>query len=274
MAGRLTRAFVTREQINVIANQVLGDLLPNQDDQEIHQVSTVQRYALGARKVVDERAFHYCRIGTALANIPNSYRLLVCKSQVLAANDRVPDAIHAVGATVISLPDTTAALNEYSGGWMEIWNAGGIAGSFQFRKIISNTATDGVHATFTIERGLDLALAAAGCQCTLHHSFYYNVGPAGVVAGYETPVGLNNYISGAVALGSFIWIQTWGPAFVAATGTWPGGAVNFRDVYFHSDGCINSANGETVGTTSPPRVGYAVENGNYGNCVVMLQLAP
>jgi len=270
MVTKLTRAFVSREQINKIANQVLGDLLPGQSEQSIFEASSTQRYRLGSGLQSDEREFVYAHFGADITNPPHLHRLLVARQQVLATNDRTPDVVHPVGSTLIKLPDTTATLDQYKNGWMEIWNAGGVA-SFQLRRILHNTATDGTYAYFTIDKGLDLAIAAAGCQCTLHQNFYSNVGPAGALAGFESPVGVVHVAAG-ISFGYWAWLQVSGPAFVAATAGWPGAVANYRDVYFHQDGTINSGNGETVGTTSPPRVGYAIESGNYGVCLIMLQL--
>jgi hypothetical protein len=270
MVTKLTRAFVSREQINKIANQVLGDLLPGQQDQSIYDASTGQNYEIGARLQLGERIFRYAQAGAAIVNPPNLHRLLVCKVTYAAAQDRVPDVIHPIGSTVIKLPDTNAAVNQYKNGWMEIWTAGG---KFQFRRILSNTVSNGTYAWFTIDRGLDLAIAASGDQCSVHQNFYASVGPAGTTVGRETAMGMCQVHAG-VALNSYFWLQTWGPAWVAATGTQPGAVANFRDVYMHSDGCINSANGETVGTTSPQRVGYAIETGTAGLNIIMLQLSP
>ena len=271
MANRLTRAFVSRRQINEVANKVLGELLPGRAEQSIFQESSAQRYELGSKLVIDERVFRYTHFGAALTNPPDLHRLSVARQQVLAANDRVPDVVHPVGSAVIKLPDTTATLDQYKNGWMEIWNAGGVA-SFQLRRILHNTASDGTYAYFTIDKGLDLAIAATGCQCTVHQNFYSNAGPAGALPGYESPLGIAHVAAG-ITSGYWAWLQTWGPAFVAATAGWPGAVADYRDVYMHSDGTINSGNGETVGTTSPPRVGYAVESGNYGVCLIMLQLS-
>jgi len=270
VGNKLTRAFVSRDQINEIAKNVLGDILPGGSEQSIYDASTVQNFALGARKVVDERVFRYAMAGAAIVNPPNLHRLLVCKVTYSSAQDRTPDLIHPIGSTVIKLPDTNATVDQYKGGWMEIWTVGG---KFQFRRILSNTVSNGTYAYFTIDRGLNLAIAASGDQCSVHQNFYSSVGPAGTTVGRETPVGMCQVHAG-VALNSYFWLQTWGPAWIAATGTQPGAVANFRDVYMHSDGCINSANGETVGTTSPPRVGFALETGTAGLNIIMLQITP
>lgn len=245
-------------------------------DQDIYTASPTQNYALGSCMVADERTFHYCRAGAALQVITTTRRLHIAADQCLAINDRLATAISAILATTVTVAIAgfgAVALNELAGGWVEIWRVGG---GYQHRRIVGNTASAGAaDVTVTLEHGLEFAVAV-GDQITLQRNIYRNVQDptAAGLAGFQTPVCLPPIW---VPINNFFWGQTWGPCYVDPTGVWPGAVANFRDVYYHVNGEINSSQGEGIGAgvnNSPMRVGYALPAGNYGTGMIMLQLAP
>jgi len=244
--------------------------------QDIHEQSLLQRYPIGQRYAVDERVYHYSKAALAIGNV-GTYRLSVCTDQILALNDVLtvaPAAVvgdKAVTVAVGAFQGGVVAKNEFVNGYLEMWPVAG-GNQFMYRRIMGNTAVAGGNITITVDKAFNFAVGV-GSQVTIHPSVYRAVMSAfdaGLV-GYQVAVGLPTI---PVTNGYYFWNQTYGPCFIAPTGTWPLGAANFVDVYMHQDGCINSSLGEGIGTTvSPQRVGYTLGAGNYGTGNVMLQLA-
>lgn len=241
--------------------------------QDIHEISATQRYPIGQMITVDERTLAYCKAYAALVH-PCTYRLAVSADRILAANDLLSVGIAAVGAKTVTVAVGTfqsgaVALNELVNGFIEIWPVAG--GSFMWRRIKANTAVSGGNITITVDKPFNVIVGASS-QVSIHPSVYRAVRMAGTLAGYESAVCLPVV---PVTSGYYFWGYVRGKVFVAPTGTWPGGASAFRDVYFHQDGCINSFSNEigaVAGNASPQRVGYALGAGNYGTAEIMLQL--
>lgn len=250
-------------------------------DQEYDETSTTQNYELGSRKVVDERVFHYARAGAALV-APCTYRLQTNQdlnsptTWGLALGAAITAGDTTVTVTAGAYQAGVVALNELKGGWIEVWGA---ANAFMWRRILGNTAAvGGGNFVITVDRPFNVGVIIAGNSVALHHSIYYDVRMGGTVpatVAYESAVGLTPV---PVANGSYFWLQTWGPCFIAAQLGQPGAVVNFRDVYLGAAGTVLSFNAAYAAgaNVSPQRVGYimgASTNGD-GNDDVMLQLAP
>lgn len=256
------------------------------NDQFYDQQSVVQNYTLGSKMVVDERVFHYARAGAALV-APCTYRLAVNADlnapttwgMALNVNIVIGDRTCTItpGAGYGEVPNTVG-LNELVGGWIEIWGA---ANLFMWRKIIGNTAiVAGVPATMviTVDRPFNGAVVAAAGVAALHRSIYRNTQMGGSVPGIVTFESANGLAPIPVANGSFFWLQTWGPCFIASQLGNPGAVLNFRDVYLGAAGTLLSFNAAYAAgaNVSPQRIGYimgASTNAD-GNNDVMLQLAP
>ena len=258
--------------------RIIAPAVPiTESDQFYNEQSAVPNYTIGSRMVVDERTYHYARASLAISNV-GTYRLAVSRDQILAINDLLSAApAKVVGdttvvVTVAAFQGGVVAADELVGGYIEIWPVAG-GNQFMWRRIIANTAVAAGLVTITVDRPFNFAVGLLS-QVTVHPSIYratVSAFDAGL-AGYAVAVGLPPV---PVTINWYYWLQTWGPCFIAPTGVWPLGALNFVDVYFHSDGCINSSLGEAIGAgNSPQRVGYALGAGNYGSGEVMLQLAP
>jgi hypothetical protein len=250
-------------------------------EQDYDETSVTQNYMLGSRMVVDERVYHYARAGAALV-APCTYRLatnqdlnapttwgLALGAPIVAGDTTVTVVSGAYQAGVV-------AANELVGGWIEVWGA---ANAFMWRRIIANTvAAGGGNFIITVDRPFGTGVIVAGNSVALHHSIYRDVRMGGSVPAtiaYESAVGLAPV---PVANGSFFWLQTWGPCFIASQLGNPGAVINFRDVYLGAAGTLLSFNAAYAAgaNVSPQRVGYimgASTNAD-GNNDVMLQLAP
>lgn len=255
--------------------------------QDIHEQSVIQRYPIGFGIGYDNCIFHYSKITHAIGNV-GTYRLAVSTDQILQVNDRLsvaPAKIIGDKTIVVDVVSVAApgggmfqggvvALDELIGGHIEIWPVAG-GNQFMYRRIMHNTAVAGGSITITVDKPFNFAVGV-GSQVTIHPNIYRAVKSAvdAGLAGYQSAVGVPVI---PVTLNWFAWLKTYGPCFVAPTGVWPGAAANFRDVYLHSDGCINSFSNEIgaiAGNVSPQRVGYILNAGNYGAANIMLQLDP
>jgi hypothetical protein len=257
--------------------------------QDIHEQSAIQRYPIGFKypisDPVDLRGFHYSKSAHAIGNV-GTYRLAVMTDQILENNDRrsvapaaaAGDKTVKVDVTVGFAPNFLAfqggvvAVDELIGGYVEIWPVAG-GSQFMWRRIVHNTAVSGGNIIITVDKPFNFAVGIDS-QVTIHPSIYRAVKSAGDagLTNYQVAVGLPPI---PVDNGNFFWLQTWGRCFVAPTGDWPLAIANFVDVYMHSDGCIHSSKGESIGTSnSPQRVGYALGAGLYGSGEIMLQLDP
>lgn len=287
ISGRRISGDVGPIGIDPFSNEAGRVLAPatriTNNDQFYDQQSVAQNYTLGSRMVVDERTYHYTRAGAALI-APCTYRLAVnadlnapttwgmALNVNIVAGDRTCTITPGVGYGEVP---NTVGLNELVGGWIEIWGA---ANLFMWRRIIGNTAiVAGVPATMvvTVDRPFNGAVAAAAGVAALHRSIYRNVQMAGVYPTFESAVGLPPI---PVANGSFFWLQTHGPSYIASQLGQAGGVANFRDVYFGANGAVVSyaVASAAFANVSPQRVGYvmgASTNGD-GNGDIMLQLAP
>jgi len=250
-------------------------------EQYYDEQSIPQNFALGSRMVVDERVFHYARAGAALI-APCTYRLAV-NADLNAATTwgmalNVDIAVGDVTCTITPGAGygevaNTIGLNELVGGWIEIWGA---ANLFMWRRIVGNTAIlVGVPATMvvTVDRPFNAIVVAAAGVAALHRSIYRNVQQGGVYFGYESANGVSPI---PVAIGSFFWLQTWGPCFIAPQFNAPGFAIHSRDVYLGAGGAVLDLTAMLVAGISPQRVGYAMgaSTNADGNSDIMLQLAP
>lgn len=275
----------SRDEWSRVFDHMLGERLPGAAEQLYDQVSPVAQYVLGSRMAVDERVYHYARAGAALVAL-NTYRLAVNADLNSAATwdmqlavaalatDRLVTVTHGNYGIPVA---TTVAANELVGGWIELWGAGNL---HAWRRITGNTASAaGVPAfiTITFDRPIGFAMAAAvaGITVALHRNIYYNTQAAGVAVGEESANGLAPV---PVALGSFFWLQTWGPCFIAPQVANPGAVADDRDVYFGAAGTTATlaAAAAAWGNVSPQRIGYVMGSSTFGdgNSDIMLQLAP
>ena len=71
----------------------------------------------------------------------------------------------------------------------------------------------------------------------------------------------------------YFWGKVRGPHWTSVNSTWPGAASEDRDVVFHTNGTIVMAD-EKINTSavSCQRAGYLMYSGNYGDCMIMLQI--
>jgi hypothetical protein len=262
-----------------------GDLLADQEFQDPNEVSLVQRFTIGTRLVIGERAFRYGKFHTAVGEL--SYALV--NGNVIAGGVTGDGAevayggAPAIGDRTLVVLDTGSAVNRpvnyYQGGYCFIYRNPAIAQSAinfdQFRRIVSSTVGNTVSITLTLDYPLTCVPAAT---VDVYPSAYSLIGtPGHFSTGAETFVGFAHAFHAA---GGFGWVQTWGPVNAHYVVKFLGerGAPGDRDAYFTSDGGVataKSASG-TDAYVSFQRAGYVIPctKSAYGSMFFNLQLAP
>ena len=226
--------------------------------QELYAESVVQNYPVGMRYARDDRVFRYCLAGPGVVSQQGAFN-----NHTWPINAALTAQANA-GATTMSVPDAAGALNAYAGGWIAIYT-----GNIQFRRIKSNTVSDGVNVVLTFYDALTY-VAAIGTWCTGYPSIYSDVrgGCVALELGFVTFVVVPMF---AVTNGRYFWGQTWGPC-VTSGGTPSGATIHTRDVYFFQTGDIVPATAgdcrQRAGTVLP-----FTSNGN-GDAFFMLEISP
>jgi hypothetical protein len=258
---RLTRAFLSRQQINQVAEQAIGAILAGRPEQAYHEVSTTQNFEEGTPLAVGERLFRYCYAGTDLERNIGGFNFTQWPINAALT------AAAVAGRKTMSVPEATAAADYYKGGWLVVFTA-----NMQFYEILGNTASDGTNITLTLDRAIEEG-AAIGTWVTGYPNIFKDVrapGSAGMVAGYNTVVCVPPV---AVAAGEFFWGQRRGPCYGVADGTVPGITADQRELFFEESG--NLAPQTDIGAAlGHQRAGYLLprtENGS-GDQFYWLQL--
>ncbi len=251
-----------RNQDGVAAEQLLtgGRQLAGQQRQDIHVHSTVQRYDLGTRLVIDDRVFRYCFAGTALNGMLQAHNGNGFVEGNLDAN------AYAVDDQVVTILDTTArVVNYYRGGYIWIMKSG----DYQFHRIASSPVSAGTSVALTLEEPLRVTLLAS-TWFTAWRNIYSNIVSAENAKQSQVAVPLRD-----VANGSYFWGQTWGPCFGTVHATVPGIVGNQRDVYFSEAGALMAQTDHDLTVTQRQRAGFIITDTSLGgDQFYMLQISP
>ena len=273
----LNRAFVSRQQINDIALQVIGEILPGGSEQGIFEASTIQNFVLGTQKVERQRRFRYSYAGADLGGLS---RLVINSNYAPgvtghADEDGFEGVLHAqaaIGASYVDIADTTVrAVNFYQGGMFIAFGTT----IFHQHYIVSSEVGTGTYVRCWLDHPVTDEAITTSMGITAYRNQYSDVRPAGSVqVGFEAFVGLPLI---PVSSGEYFWLLTAGHCWVTAHGgTWPGSAAEQRDVYAHQDGTIDPASVKDP-TAGYQRVGYLLTqtggtSSDYGDALIMLQL--
>jgi len=191
--------------------------------QDIHQVSTVQRYPIGFKypktNPLDLRSYRYSRAANGLAcgagaHLGFTQDVNFCAVTVdLAAVGKYTLEI-TVANTDGRLGNGAIGANELRGGYIIIFPNG--MADVMNRMIVANTATiaGGGAMTITVDKPLAVALSPAPhaeCIASPYLDVLYGHYDRQMIVGMPTV---------AAVAGEFVWLQTWGPVW----GT-PGGVV-------------------------------------------------
>jgi len=208
-----------------------GVTIPGQD---IYAVDTVQRQRLGTRVVRGDCVYKYAKcVGTAITKTSMIAHTLwyqhfeggLTTSTVAGVNTLTIT----LGGTHGELGDGEIAVHELEGGRILLtdgtWSENVTMG------IRDNTAgSSGDVITITVDGEIPVARTAAHVVAIMGNM--YRVTGIRGSGGNKPHIGVPMRIC---ALGSYLWLQTWGPCWVAP-GTEVGEAADNRNVYIKGDG--------------------------------------
>lgn len=251
--------------------------------QDIQVQSITQRYLIGMKYNLNLWRFRYSQATVALAGLK---RLVInsnyCPGVTGHENEDgfegaggVNAYAASIGQRYLDIKDTAMRVkNFYQGGMVTI------AGTTIFHEhyIVKSDAGTGTYVRLYLDVPIAVEDITAAMGVSASRSAYSAVQPAASVqTGFETFVGVNLI---PVTINYFFWLLTKGPVSITPTGgTWPGAAVNLRDVYANpADGTLQpptlsdpSAGFQRIGTVIQATGGTG---SNYGSNKINLDLDP
>lgn len=253
-----------------IPNLVTGKLHTS----EFYAMHTEKKHEIGARYRMDDRVFHYAKAG---ATLNCDLGCSPYNQQIVAYANIAADAI--IGDTKIvidvKITDGNAGNGEIAkdalfGGYIVIFphNENSIS-----RRIISNTAVEsgGGEMTVELDAGIPVALSEDNDHGECMASPYSDV---------RTDASDKKSIIGipmvAATAEKHLWLQTWGPCWIAPQGAVSTGG-NDRQVVFRHDGSVDQHDYTDAATRLAQHAGFVLCNargGGQGAAFIMLQICP
>jgi hypothetical protein len=232
-------------------------------EQDVDDVSSTQRYALGAKLVTaDNRVFRYAYATTGGVapefGAVNNVAALVSAAAPAQASGAGSIGDVKVTVTVGSGAGVTSngavAADELIGGY--VWIGNGTSQHPQCRYITGNTvvAAGGGVCTLTLDHALIGAVTQSVTYIEAFYNPYAHMTNGNVTnSGYASVLGVPTATATAA---QYFWLQTWGPVWITSDGN-TGKAANGRDLYFLTNGSIVGASSTTYAGNQ--RAGYAMD---------------
>lgn len=250
-----------------------GRRLPGLADQSIYDSSAIQKFELGTKREVYGRVFRYAKAGADLTYV--GLERLVANGNYTPEDPDHEDEFGfygdlktaaEIGDEYVDLETATAyAVDYFKGGYFTTWNS-----NRPVHYVVASDLGNGTYCRIYLDEPLRVAISAtAGVE--VYRSPYSNIIEDLAAQSFKSFVGVAH--CGAVASGSYFWLQTKGPCWITPynwdTGL-PGYAANKRDCYAWIDGTVTVQG--TVGELQ--RIGYLLSAtaSGYGDVFIMLQL--
>jgi len=264
----------SREEWDLIGEHLFGKRLRGMMPQGIHEASATRKYVLGSRLQLDDRVFRYALAGGTLntdLGAKNALAQHIAYTTVAASV--------AAGSTLITLDvaagdgvntDGEIGANELAGGFIVVFPH---AENSFVRKIISNTATvvGGGEMAIAVDKPIPVALTVDIMHGECMASPYLNV--QSLADAISSVIGIPTV---AATVGQYLWLQTWGPIWIAPQGEVSLGNNN-RQVVFRHDGGIDEYDAADPNTIKAQHAGFVLANapgGGQGAAFIFLQIAP
>jgi len=235
---------------------------------DIYSTSTTQLYPIGTRLgLPDGRVFRYAlSSGACYAGQGADF---VYQEAVAYTTIGTTTAAGALTIDVTAATHDALDKDELVGGYIIIYGASNA--DVQFRGILGNDASESAAAITGVN--LDGPLVAAVTGASTGCEVFYN--PYASIA-LSTGVALSKAGIPAcevAASGSYFWLQTWGPCWVAPQQTGFQAEANQRQAIWRHDGSIQaSEHGDAYDTTQ--NAGFLITEGFTAGPLFMLQITP
>lgn len=235
--------------------------------QGIYEVSTIQKYMIGARyhEPWSARSFRYAK---AAEDMIQNFGAQNTKH---VAYEGTPDQTYVAGNKVIvmnagSYPDPAPSFtkDELMGAFIHMFSA-----AQQARWIVGNKPT-ATNTEITLDYGLESGITADTTFCEIHYNPW---GYVGQTNDENRPVvGMPMC---AVTAAEYCWLQTWGPRWLNPYQAGVGGAgASEKQLIFVGNACAGDHH-INVTTKGYQHAGFVLDNtADYESTFVMLQISP
>ena len=216
----------------------------------------------------DGSMYRYCKAGAA---ITNTWGCINANRHLTGVTGESSEAALTVaiaaGDKQFSFADTNTRVKDYfADGYVVTFPS-----NIEMYRIRASTLGDATSITCYLEGDSEFITAdALGNTVNVYPSPWSNIRPAGVLA--ATYEGFVCCPKRPVASGYYFWGQVTGPYWTTVTSTWPLAAANDLQVVFHQDGSLKMADEAYNGAISSQIAGHVMVSGNYGDCLIMLQI--
>jgi len=234
----------------------------------IYATGTTQLYPVGTRlELPDGRVYRYSlSSGACYAGQGADF---VYQEAVAYTTIGTTAAIGATEVTITAATHSALTLDELVGGYIIVYGASNA--DVQFRGILGNDASGSGLAITGVKLDAPLVAAVTGAStgCELFYNPYASIALA---------TGVNLSKAGVpacevAASGSYFWLQTWGPCWVAPQRTGFQAEANQRQAIWRHDGSIQaSEHGDAYDTTQT--AGFLITEGFTAGPLLMLQITP
>ena len=240
---------------------------------DVREVDITQQYPVGTKLVDSERVFYYAKslgITNTDMGVKNGYTQHIAFTTIAAvAVAGTTKVVIDVAATDGVLANGAIAEDELAGGYVVIFPHA--TNSFTSR-IVSNTATTGA-GEMTLALGDELPVAID--VDTDHGECMANpfLGVKNAADSTSSVMGMARMIA---ASGKWLWLQTWGPIWIAPQAEVSVGN-NDRQVVFRHDGSVDEYDYSDLNVTKAQHAGFVLANasgGGQGAAFIMLQICP
>lgn len=188
--------------------------LPGDINQQPGITPTWGRFPLSNRfETRDGRVFRFCRMGAVAAAPGKLYQSSAPVANHLALT---PTVASAVGSTQIiaTLGATLATVNQYAEGWVQIDTTPGQGVSYGVNNHAAVASAGVITVNLNVDDAITVALTTSSRVGLIANPY------ADVILTPTTRTGICIGVPlAAIAIGSYGWLQTWGPAAVLINGT-------------------------------------------------------
>jgi hypothetical protein len=242
---------------------------------QINYKEAFQTYAASSGRLLgslamtpDGSMYRFCRAGAA---ITNTWGCINANRHLTGVTGESSEAALTVaiaaGDRSFTFADTNTRIKDYfKDGYVVMFPS-----HIELHRIASSTLGDATSIKCYLEGGDEFVTAdALGNTVNVYPSPWGNIRMAGVLA--ATYEGFVCCPKRPVTSGYYFWGQVTGPYWTTVTSTWPLAAANDLQVVFHQDGSFKMADEAYNGGVSNQIAGHVMVSGNYGDCLIMLQI--
>jgi len=251
-----------------VPNLITGKLKTS----EFYAAHDTQKHEIGARYIMDDRSFRYakaggtlnCDLGAKIYNTQSVAYTTVAKDAIIGATKIVLDVAGTDGVA----GDGVIAKDALFGGSVVIFPH---SENSINRRIIGNTAVDTDEMTIELDQGIPVALDTDNDHIECMASIYSDVRT--LTSATKSVCGMPAVVATA---GQFLFVQTWGPIWIAPQGAVSVGTNN-RQVVFRHDGSIDEHDYSDSNVAKAQHAGFVLANasdGGQGAAFIMLQICP